>query len=71
MLRTDQMWYKTAGVVMELSKQLNISLEKALELFYCSKTCEDLHDPETLLYTFSDSYVADEVIAELKGLHHS
>ena len=62
------MWYKTAGIVMELSKQLNVSMEKALALFYSSKTCEDLHNPDTLLYTFSDSYVADEVIAELKGM---
>jgi len=68
MLRTDQMWYKIGGVVMALSAQLNISPFRALGLFYESKTCEDLHNPDTLLYTFSDAYVADEVIAELKGM---
>ena len=68
MLRTDQMWYKTAGIVMVLSKQLSVSMERALELFYCSKTCDDLHNPETMLYTFSDNYIADEVVNELKGL---
>jgi len=53
---------------MALSAQLNISPFRALGLFYESKTCEDLHNPDTLLYTFSDAYVADEVIAELKGM---
>ena len=61
------MWYKIGGVVMALATQLRITPEQALGLFYESKTCEDLHNPETLLYTFSDAYVADEVIAELQG----
>ena len=68
MLRTDQMWYKIGGVVMALAAQLNISPVRALGLFYESKTCEDLHNPDTMLYTFSDSYIADEVIMELEGM---
>lgn len=68
MLRTDQMWYKIGGVVMALATQLDISPEQALGLFYKSQTCEELHKPETLLYTFSDAYIADEVIMELKGM---
>ncbi|MBO6024834.1 MAG: DUF3791 domain-containing protein [Bacteroidales bacterium] len=68
MLRTDQMWYKIGGIVMALAEQLDISPERALELFYKSQTCEELHDPKTLLYTFGDAYIADEVIAELKGM---
>ncbi len=53
---------------MALSRQLNISMERALELFYRSKTCDDLHNPETMLYTFSDDYIADEVVAEVRGM---
>ena len=68
MLRQDQMWYKIGGVVMSLANQLQVAPEKALDLFYRSKTCDALHDPETLLYTFSDAYIADEVIAERRGL---
>lgn len=68
MLRTDQMWYKISGVVMALAAQLDISTERAMSLFYESKVCEDLHNPETLLYTFSDAYIADEVIMELRGM---
>ena len=68
MLRTDQMWYKISGVVMALATQLDITTERAMGLFYESKVCEDLHNPETLLYTFSDAYIADEVIMELRGM---
>ena len=68
MLRTDQMWYKIGGIVMSLAEQLNISPERAIDLFYTSKTCDDLHNPDTMLYTFSDRYIADEVIAEMQGM---
>lgn len=68
MLRTDQMWYKIGGVVMALAARLEIKPEQALDLFYNSKTCEDLHTPQTLLYTFSDNYIVDEIIAELQGM---
>jgi hypothetical protein len=68
MLRPDQMWYKIGGIVMALAEQLNITPERALELFYTSKTCEELHDPSTLLYTFGNRYIADEVIAEYRGM---
>lgn len=53
---------------MALAEQLNITPERALELFYTSKTCEELHDPSTLLYTFGNRYIADEVIAEYRGM---
>jgi hypothetical protein len=29
--------------------------------------CEELHNPQTQLYTFSDSYIAEEVIDEMRG----
>jgi len=68
MLRVDQMWYKVGGVVMALSERLNITPEMALDLFYRSKTCDELHNPQTLLYTFGDNYIVDEVVAEMRGL---
>ena len=52
---------------MALARRLQITPEKALDLFYSSKTCDDLHDPDSLLYTFSDEYISDEVIAEMRG----
>ena len=48
----------------EIAKQLDIDPLKALELFYASKTCEDLHNKETGLYLYSDLYVVDEFLFE-------
>ena len=66
MLSDLLMWNKIGRIVTLLSERLNISSEHALDLFYTSKTNEHLHDPLTQLYTFSDGYIADEVIREIQ-----
>ena len=48
----------------EIAKRLNSEPLKALELFYASKTCEDLHNKETGLYLYSDLYIVDEFLFE-------
>ena len=54
-------------IVAELSKRLEISPTKALQIFYESKTCADLHDKETGLYLLSNLYIVDEVLKELSN----
>lgn len=51
-------------IAAELAKRLNISPERALELFYASKTCADLHDRSTGLYLYGNLYIADEFMRE-------
>ena len=46
------------------AKRLDIAPEKALQLFYESQTCADLHDKSTGLYLYGDLYVADEFMRE-------
>ena len=53
-------------IASELSRRLEISPTKALQIFYESKTCADLHDKETGLYLFSNLYIVDEVLRELR-----
>ena len=48
----------------EIAKRLYIEPLKALELFYASKTCEDLHNKKTVLYLYGDLYVVDEFLLE-------
>ncbi len=48
----------------ELAKQLDIEPERALELFYESKTCADLHDKSTGLYLYGNLYIVDEFLRE-------
>ena len=66
MLSDLLLWNKIGRIVTILSERLNISSERALDLFYTSETSERLHDPSTLLYTFSDYYIADDVSREIQ-----
>ena len=66
MLSDLLMWNKIGRIITLLSERLDISSERALDLFYTSKTNERLHDPATLLYTFSDRYIVDEIIREIQ-----
>ena len=67
MLSDLLLWNKIGRIVTLLSERLGISSERALDLFYSSKTCERLHDPSSLLYTFSDMYITDDVLREMQN----
>ncbi len=58
------MWNKIARVIMLLAERLGISPERALNVFYASKTCELLHDPQYGLHLMSDAYIVDDIIRE-------
>ena len=55
---------RIGAISVELAKRLNIEPVKALQLFYESQTCADLHDKSTGLYLYGDLYVADEFMRE-------
>ena len=57
---------RIGAISMELAKRLNITPVKALQLFYESKTCADLHNKATGLYLYGDLYVADEFMREME-----
>ncbi len=59
---------RIGAIAVELAKRLNIEPVKALELFYESQTCADLHDKSTGLYLYCDLYIADEFIQESQNL---
>ncbi len=59
---------RIGAISVELAKRLNIEPVKALQMFYKSKTCEDLNNKSTGLYLYGDLYVADEFMREIKGL---
>ena len=55
---------RIGAISVELAKRLNIDPVRALQLFYESQTCADLHDKATGLYLYGDLYVADEFMRE-------
>lgn len=55
---------RIGAISVELAKRLNIEPVQALQLFYESQTCADLHDKATGLYLYGDLYIADEYMRE-------
>lgn len=66
MLRDSQLWMKIGRICTLLARRLDISPERAFDIFQMSKTCDLLHDERSLLYLMSDLYIVDDVVAELK-----
>ena len=66
MLSDLLMWNKIGRIVTLLQQRLDVSSERALDIFYTSRTNERLHDEHTGLYLMSDLYIVDEVIQELR-----
>lgn len=67
MLSDLLMWNKIGRIVALLAERLNVSGERALDIFYTSRTNERLHDESTGLYLMSDLYIVDDIILELQG----
>lgn len=67
MLSDLLMWNKIGRIVTLLAQRLDVSSERALDIFYTSRTNEHLHDEHTGLYLMSDLYIVDEVMMELQG----
>lgn len=66
MLQDSLLWTKIGRIVARLSERLNVSSERAFDIFYSSDTCQQLHQPATGLYLYSDLYIVDEVVRELQ-----
>ncbi len=64
MLSDLNMWNKIGRVISMVARERNISMIKATDLFYRSKTCRDLHDQETGLYLMGDKYIVDNLLSE-------
>ena len=60
--------HQIGGVAYELSKRLNISHARALDLFCRDKAWDDLHSGKTGLYLYGNLYIADEFMLECHTL---
>lgn len=66
MLNDLPLWSKIARIIMQLAETLNISPEDALDIFYQTDVCTMIHDPRYGLHLMSDTYVVNDIIAELQ-----
>ena len=66
-MRDNVLWRKQTSIVMLLAKKLNIESARALDIFYSTKTAQQLGDPSTGLQLMSDLYIVEDIIAEING----
>lgn len=66
-MRDHVLWRKIARIIIMIADGLQISSDRALDLFYKSNVYEMLVDPRYGLQTMSDTYIYDEFMMELHG----
>ncbi len=66
-MRDNVLWRKIARIIIMIADGLQISSERALDLFYGSRVYTMLVDPRYGLQTMSDTYIYDEFMMELRG----
>lgn len=59
-------WQRIGCIVVKISETLNVSLKKALDMFYKSETCRRFHDEENGLYLQGNLYVLNDFLAEIR-----
>lgn len=65
-MRNTVLWRKQSHIIMMLAEQLHIDAERALDLFYSTKTYLQLSDSRFGLQQMSDQYIVDNVFEELR-----
>lgn len=65
-MRNSVLWRKQSHIIMMLAVILEIDAERALDLFYSTKTYQQLSDQRYGLQLMSDQYIVDNVLEELR-----
>lgn len=66
-MRDNVLWRKQSHIIEMLSERLGIGAERALELFYSTRTAQQLADPKYVLHLMSDPYIQENIMRELQG----
>ena len=66
-MRDSVLWRKQSHIIMMLAETLQIDAERALDLFYSTKTYRQLSDPKYCLYLMSDQYLLDNIMLEIQA----
>lgn len=63
-MREQVLWRKIARIIEMIRDRLDISAEKAMDLFYKSRTFALLNDPDSGLNLMSDQYIFEDFCRE-------
>ena len=61
------LYRKITRIIMQLAEELQITPKRALLLFYSTTTAAQLQDPKYGLQLMSDTYIVNDIKAELTG----
>ena len=64
-MRDTVLWRKQSHIIMMLAEVLQIDAERALDLFYSTKTYQLLSNPKYGLQLMSDQYILDDIMMEI------
>lgn len=65
-MRDTVLWRKQSHIIMMLAEALQIDAERALDLFYSTKTYQQLSDQKYGLQLMSDQYILDDIMLEIQ-----
>lgn len=65
-MRDTVLWRKQSHIIMMLAEALQIDAERALDLFYSTKTYQLLSNPKYGLQLMSDQYILDDIMLEIQ-----
>lgn len=64
-MRDQVLWRKTARIIQLAAEELDVSVERAMDIFYNSETFALLDNPDSGLQLMGDRYVLDSFLREL------
>lgn len=65
-MRDQVLWRKTARIITILAERLNVSQQRAMDLFYNSHTFELFSNPDSGMQLLSDEYIVNDTLCELE-----
>lgn len=66
-MRDNVLWRKQSHVIKMLADTLQIDAERALDLFYSTKTASRLSDARYGLQLMSDQYLLEDILEEIRS----
>ncbi len=64
-MRDQVLWRKTARIIQLAAEELDVPVERAMDMFYNSETFALLDNPDSGLQLMGDRYVLDSFLREL------
>lgn len=66
-MRDNVLWRKQSYIIKMLADTLQIDAERALDLFYSTKTASRLADSRYGLQLMSDQYLLEDILEEIRN----